>query len=63
VIGNWVSQWRNDIDIWERKIHRARPLLVQEDGPIHRLRRWFSQFYPGGDAGSATDGLAVAAGE
>ena len=46
VIGNWVSQWRNDLAIWEHKIHRAKPLLVAEDGPIHRLRRWFSQFYP-----------------
>lgn len=63
VIGNWVSQWRNDIDVWERKIHRPRPLLVQEDGPIHRLRRWFSQFYPNGESIGATEGLAVAAGE
>lgn len=45
VVGNWVSQWRNDVAIWENKIHRPRPVLVQEDGPIHRLRRWFSQFY------------------
>jgi hypothetical protein len=63
VIGNWVSQWRNDVDIWERKIHRARPLLVQEDGPIHRLRRWFSQFYPDGGGATATGGLAAVAGE
>ncbi len=46
VIGNWVSQWQNDVQIWENKIHRARPLLVQEDGPIMRLRRWFAQFHP-----------------
>jgi cholesterol 7-desaturase len=46
VVGNWVSQWRNDLAIWENKIHRPKPLLVQEDGPIHRLRRWFAQFYP-----------------
>lgn len=46
VVGNWVSQWRNDVEIWEHKIHRERPILVQEDGPIMRLRRWFSQFYP-----------------
>lgn len=31
VIGNWVSQWQNDVGIWERRIHRERPLLVQED--------------------------------
>jgi cholesterol 7-dehydrogenase len=46
VVGNWVSQWKNDLAIWENKIHRPKPLLVQEDGPIHRLRRWFAQFYP-----------------
>lgn len=50
VVGSWVSQWRNDIAIWENKIHRPKPLLVAEDGPIHRLRRWFSQFYPEGAA-------------
>jgi len=46
VVGNWVSQWKNDLAIWENKIHHSKPLLVQEDGPIHRLRRWFAQFYP-----------------
>ncbi len=46
VIGNWISQWRNDIDIWENKIHLARPVLAKGDGPLHRARKWFSQFYP-----------------
>lgn len=46
VVGNWVSQWRNDIDIWENKIHLRKPVLVRGDGPIHRLRRWYQQFYP-----------------
>ncbi len=32
VIGNWVSQWQNDVAIWENKIHRPRPVLVQETG-------------------------------
>lgn len=52
VVGNWMSQWRNDIDIWENKIHLRKPLLVQGDGPIHRLRRWFQQFYPSTDDAS-----------
>jgi cholesterol 7-dehydrogenase len=58
VVGNWVSQWRNDIDIWENKVHLRRPLLVKGDGPIHRLRRWFRQFYPEGtltDEGAELD--------
>jgi cholesterol 7-dehydrogenase len=54
VVGSWISQWRNDIAIWENKIHRPKPLLVAEDGPIHRLRKWFSQFYPDGAAPSTT---------
>jgi cholesterol 7-desaturase len=48
VVGNWVSQWRNDLDIWENKVHLRKPVLVKGDGPIHRLRRWFRQFYPEG---------------
>ncbi|MEM7136517.1 MAG: Rieske 2Fe-2S domain-containing protein [Myxococcota bacterium] len=46
VVGNWISQWRQDIGIWERKIYRAQPQLGRGDGPIHQLRRWYSQFYP-----------------
>ncbi len=62
VIGNWVAQWKNDVAIWEHKIHRDRPLLVQEDGPIMRLRRWFSQFYPDGGGIKVAAPEALAAG-
>jgi cholesterol 7-dehydrogenase len=55
VVGNWVSQWRNDIDIWENKVHLRRPVLLKGDGPIHRLRKWFGQFYPA-DAADAAPG-------
>ena len=34
-----------DFRIWENKIHRARPLLCEEDGPIARFRSWAAQFY------------------
>lgn len=34
-----------DIPIWSNKIHRARPLLCDGDGPILRFRRYFEQFY------------------
>lgn len=44
VVGNWVSQWREDIDIWENKIFRPRPQLVRDDGPVHALRKWYAQF-------------------
>jgi 3-ketosteroid 9alpha-monooxygenase subunit A len=46
IVGNWVSQWCQDIGIWERKIYRKNPMLTRADGPIHQLRRWYAQFYP-----------------
>lgn len=45
VAGSWVSQWRNDIDIWTRKAHVRRPVLSRADGAIHAMRRWYAQFY------------------
>ena len=44
VVGNWVSQWKEDIDIWENKIFRERPQLVRDDGPVLKLRKWYRQF-------------------
>jgi phenylpropionate dioxygenase-like ring-hydroxylating dioxygenase large terminal subunit len=38
-----------DIPIWNYKIHRARPLLCDGDGPILRFRRYFEQFYSEND--------------
>jgi hypothetical protein len=46
VVGSWISQWQRDIAIWERKIYRSRPMLVPEDGPMLKLRRWYKQFFP-----------------
>jgi 3-ketosteroid 9alpha-monooxygenase subunit A len=34
-----------DLPVWEHKIHRAKPLLCDGDGPILRYRQWFEQFY------------------
>jgi len=45
VIGNWIAQWKNDIAIWENKVWTLKPLLVKEDGPVQKLRRWYAQFY------------------
>jgi phenylpropionate dioxygenase-like ring-hydroxylating dioxygenase large terminal subunit len=36
---------RVDRRIWERKIHVARPILCDGDGPILKFRRWYRQFY------------------
>ena len=46
IVGNWVSQWRQDLGIWSRKIYRKHPLLSRADGPVHQLRRWYAHFYP-----------------
>ena len=32
--------------IWENKVYRERPALVEDDGPLPELRRWARQFYP-----------------
>lgn len=39
-------QYRQDIPIWENKIHLERPVLCDGDGPIALLRRFYRQFYP-----------------
>lgn len=46
VVGGWVSQWREDLDIWASKVYRTRPLLSRDDGPIRAVRRWYQQFLP-----------------
>lgn len=46
VVGNWISQWRRDIGIWENKIYREEPALAESDGPVYRMRRWYRQFLP-----------------
>ncbi|MCX4242032.1 hypothetical protein OEB96_15495 [Paraliomyxa miuraensis] len=54
-----MSQWRNDLDVWENKVHLRKPLLVKDDGSIHRLRKRWKQFYPVGvmyPGGEADDG-------
>jgi len=44
-VDNLRLGFHEDIDIWEHKEYRPRPLLVQGDGPIGRLRSWYGQFY------------------
>jgi hypothetical protein len=40
-----VRTLEQDFPIWENKLYRARPLLCDADGPIHKFRRWAAQFY------------------
>ena len=34
-----------DVEIWKNKTRIENPLLVEEDGPVYQLRRWYEQFY------------------
>ncbi|KAG2393287.1 hypothetical protein C9374_006818 [Naegleria lovaniensis] len=45
IVGNWIAQWQNDILVWENKMYMKKPLLVKNDGPVMKLRRWYKQFY------------------
>lgn len=55
IVGNWVTQWRRDVPIWEDKIYRPRPMLTESDGPVVKLRKWYEQFYPDAPAREATE--------
>lgn len=48
VVGHWISQWKADVEIWENKVFRKRPVLISLDGPVHKMRRWYKQFYESG---------------
>ena len=45
LLGEATTQFHDDIAIWERKKFANRPLLVKGDGPIMKMRNWYSQFY------------------
>ncbi|MBA0046151.1 Rieske 2Fe-2S domain-containing protein [Mycobacterium sp. NPDC050853] len=34
-----------DVVIWKNKTRIDNPLLVEEDGAVYQMRRWYSQFY------------------
>jgi len=45
-VKNLQVGFAEDIQIWENKRWRDRPMLCDGDGPIGALRRWYRQFYP-----------------
>jgi 3-ketosteroid 9alpha-monooxygenase subunit A len=47
--------FHQDIAIWENKKYREVPVLCDGDGPIIKLRQWYSQFYGSGAADAATE--------
>ncbi|CAI2354454.1 unnamed protein product [Caenorhabditis sp. 36 PRJEB53466] len=40
-----AMQFERDVYVWSNKKYIKSPLLVKNDGPIQKHRRWFSQFY------------------
>ena len=40
-----IADFKQDLKIWQHKVYRPRPVLVQGDGPILKYRQWASQFY------------------
>lgn len=45
-LGDFVKLgFEQDVEIWRRKARIDNPLLVEEDGPVYQLRRWYQQFY------------------
>lgn len=43
-----LDEVREEVGIWDHKIHRARPVLLPHEKGIRALRRWYAQFYPPG---------------
>lgn len=44
-IENLTKGFLEDVSIWEHKVYRTSPLLLKNDGPIGKVRRWYGQFY------------------
>ena len=42
-----VNGVKDDVPIWENKIHRANPVMCETDKYIAEFRRWTRQFYSG----------------
>ncbi len=61
VVGNWLSQWCEDVRLWESKVYRERPMLVKGDGPVHPMRKWYRRFYeqPGVALGRKHDAVGT----
>lgn len=45
ILGEATAQFHDDIAVWEKKNFATKPLLVKGDGPIMKMRAWYSQFY------------------
>jgi len=37
--------FKDDIRVWENKSYSFRPMVLKDDGPMSKVRRWYSKFY------------------
>lgn len=51
-VENLTLGFHQDIAIWEHKVYRETPRLVDNDGPLGKLRSWYRQFYRSEHVGS-----------
>lgn len=47
-----LGEVREEVRIWDHKIHQQRPVLLPHEKGIRSLRRWYAQFYPPGSTGT-----------
>ena len=45
ICGQALHAFKDDISIWENKSYSFNPMVLKDDGPMHKVRRWYSQFY------------------
>ncbi|MDX3643183.1 Rieske 2Fe-2S domain-containing protein [Streptomyces sp. MB09-02B] len=57
-----LGEVREEVRIWDHKIHQARPVLLPHEKGIRALRRWYAQFYPAPPGGVARPGAGVVEG-
>jgi hypothetical protein len=51
-----VVQFERDLPIWNYKHFLRKPLILKEDGPILKYRRWMRQFYSDPQVGGHDSG-------
>jgi hypothetical protein len=56
-----LGEVREEVRIWDHKIHQPRPVLLPHEKGIRAIRRWYAQFYPPQTPGEAARGLPAAA--
>lgn len=44
-IDSTTQGFLQDVEIWHNKVRVDNPVLCDGDGPVHKLRKWYEQFY------------------